>query len=82
MYLVKAVIFLVGYIIIYFLVENVLKPKLMGKEFNIFILMIFISLLFWSWVLGATGVILAIPLTIMIKKSLEVISHKRAEKLS
>jgi len=80
--LVKAVIFLVGYIIIYFLVENVLKPKLMGKEFNIFILMIFISLLFWSWVLGATGVILAIPLTIMIKKSLEVISHKRAEKLS
>jgi len=80
--LIKAVIFLVGYIIIYFLVENVLKPKLMGKEFNISILMIFISLLFWSWVLGATGVILAIPLTIMIKKSLEVISHKRAEKLS
>lgn len=75
---IKALIVLIGYIIIDFLVENVYKPKLMGKEFNISILTIFISLLFWTWVLGAAGAILAIPLTIMIKKSFEISSRKQA----
>ncbi len=76
--LIKALIVIVGYVIINFLVDNVFKPKLMGKEFNISILTIFISLLFWTWVLGATGAILAIPLTIMIKKSFEISSRKQA----
>ena len=34
------------------------------------LLEIFLSLMFWGWVLGATGAILAVPLTIVVKKLL------------
>jgi predicted PurR-regulated permease PerM len=63
-----AVIVLVGFVLINSFVENVIKPRLMGKELDMSILLIFISLLFWSWVLGAIGAILAIPLTMTLKK--------------
>jgi predicted PurR-regulated permease PerM len=34
--------------------------------------MIFVSFIFWSWVLGAIGVILAVPPTIMLEKIWEI----------
>ena len=46
--------------------DNVVKPKLMGKGLGLSPLVIILSLLFWSFVLGAVGAILAVPLTIAI----------------
>lgn len=46
--------------------ENFLKPRIMGESLNISPLLIFVSLVFWSWVLGGAGAILAIPLTLML----------------
>ncbi len=67
-----AVIVVVGFVVMNAIVENVVKPRLMGKELDMSILLIFLSLIFWSWVLGAIGAILAIPLTITLKKIWEV----------
>ena len=44
--------------------DNVVKPKLMGTGLGLSPLVIVISLMFWSLVLGPVGAILAVPLTI------------------
>ena len=67
-----AIIVIVGFIIINGIVENVIRPKFMGKELNISLTMIFLSLIFWTWILGAMGAILAIPLTISAMKAWEI----------
>ena len=65
-----ALIVLAGYVLINGSVQNFLQPKLMGKGLNISPLVIFLSLFFWGWVLGPMGALLAVPLTMMIKKIL------------
>lgn len=57
----------IGYWILNFIGDNIIKPRFMKKGFDISILVIILSLLFWSWVLGSIGTILAIPLTLTIK---------------
>lgn len=57
----------IGYWILNFIGDNIIKPRFMKKGLDISILAIILSLLFWSWVLGSVGTILAIPLTLFIK---------------
>jgi predicted PurR-regulated permease PerM len=64
----RAVIVVVGFILINAVVENVLKPRFIGQELELSLLEIFLSLVFWGWVLGAIGAILAVPLTIVLKE--------------
>jgi predicted PurR-regulated permease PerM len=42
---------------------NVLEPRLMGYQLRMSPLVILISLIFWYWVWGAIGMVLAVPLT-------------------
>jgi predicted PurR-regulated permease PerM len=65
---IHCVIVVVGFIVINTIVDNIVKPRFLGKEFNISILMVFLSLLFWGWVLGAIGAILGVPMTMAVKK--------------
>ena len=64
----QSLIVIVGFIVINSLVDNVLKPRFLGQEFNISILTVFVSLLFWGWVLGPIGAILGVPMTMAVKK--------------
>lgn len=41
---------------------NVLYPKFIGKRLNLNPLAVSLSLLFWAWIWGAAGLLLAIPL--------------------
>jgi len=70
----KSIIVIAGFIVINNLADNVLKPKLMKQGLDISILLIFLSLMFWSWVLGPIGAILAIPLTLLVKRLIAEIS--------
>jgi predicted PurR-regulated permease PerM len=72
---ISCLILIVGFVIINGLFDNVIKPKFVGKEFNMSILTIFLSLLFWSWVLGAIGAILSVPLTITVKRIWEILNE-------
>lgn len=60
----------IGYVVLNFIGDNIIKPRFMKKGFDISILTIILSLLFWSWVLGPIGVILAIPLTLAVRNML------------
>ena len=67
----------VGFIVVNFAVGNVLEPRVMGKGLNLSALVVFLSLVFWGWVLGPVGMLLSIPLTMMVKIALESFEETR-----
>jgi len=51
--------------------DNAVTPRRMGKGLNLPILLVFLSFLWWSWVFGFVGALLAIPATLFVKTLLQ-----------
>jgi AI-2 transport protein TqsA len=49
------------------IVDNGISPNVMGKSVGISSLVVFLSLMFWVWVLGGIGGLICVPLTLMVK---------------
>jgi predicted PurR-regulated permease PerM len=63
----QMLIVVVLYIVINFVVDNVIKPRFIEEGVNISVLMTFLSLVLWGWVLGPIGAILAVPMAIIVQ---------------
>ena len=59
------------------IVGSILEPRFMGKGLNLSSLVVFLSLVFWGWVLGPVGMLLSVPLTITVKIALEKFDETR-----
>jgi predicted PurR-regulated permease PerM len=59
----KALLVLVGNILINGTVQNVVQPKLMGDEVDLSPLSITAFLFIWTWIIGPVRALLAVPLT-------------------
>ena len=60
-----------GYFAVNVVVGNVLEPRITGKGLGLSALVVFLSLVFWGWVLGPVGMLLSVPLTMTVKIALE-----------
>ena len=56
-----------GFILIHVITCNLLAPMVLGRKMPLNTVAVLISLLFWGWVWGIVGVIMAVPITVMIQ---------------
>jgi len=63
----QMLIVIAAFILINFLVDNVIKPRFIEEGVNISVAVTFISLIIWAWVLGPIGAILAVPMSMVVQ---------------
>jgi AI-2 transport protein TqsA len=65
------------YLIINVTIGNFLEPMLLGERFGISTVIVILSVLFWGFVWGPVGMLLAVPLTMLVKVMLDNSSDLR-----
>jgi AI-2 transport protein TqsA len=73
----RALLFIVGVIVINIVAENVLSPMLMGRGLNLSPSVVFLSFMLWVWVLGGPGAFLAVPITLFVIGMLDTFPETR-----
>ena len=61
---------IVVYSVINFVIQSIIQPKFVSDAVNISLTVTFLSLVFWTFVIGPIGAILAVPLTLLVKSLL------------
>jgi predicted PurR-regulated permease PerM len=64
---VVALLVFAGYQVVNTVIDNIIGPRFIGRQMNISALVSFLSVIFWTWLLGATGALLAVPLTVLLQ---------------
>lgn len=72
-----AIAVLAGCGVINVLVEYVLFPNMAGRSLSLSPAVVFISLIFWGWILGGIGVLIAVPLTLAVQMVCELFDETR-----
>jgi AI-2 transport protein TqsA len=73
----SALLTILGFVVVHVVLGNILEPKLTGKGMSLSTLVVFLSLVFWGWVLGPIGMILSVPMTSLVKIALESYEETR-----
>jgi len=74
---VRALLVVAGFLLFQLVYSTILEPRLLGNSLGLSPLVVFLSLVFWGWVLGPIGMILSVPLTSLLKIAFESSAHLR-----
>ena len=55
------------YLLLHLLEANLITPVLLGRRFTLNPVVIFVSLIFWTWLWGVPGALLSVPILVTIK---------------
>jgi predicted PurR-regulated permease PerM len=55
------------YLLLHLLEANLITPVLLGRRFTLNPVVIFVSLIFWTWLWGVSGALLSVPILVSIK---------------
>lgn len=58
---------IVVYSVLNVVIQSIIQPKFVGDAVGLSVTLTFLSLVFWAWVLGPLGAVLAIPVTLLAK---------------
>jgi len=72
-----AIAVIAGCGVINVLVEYVLFPNIAGRSLSLSPAVVFLSLIFWGWILGGIGVLIAVPLTLAVQMVCELFDETR-----
>ena len=75
-----AILVALGYLVVNVVMGSFLEPRFMGRGLGLSTLVVFLSLVFWGWVLGPVGMVLSVPLTVTLKIALE--SSERTNRIA
>ncbi len=67
----SAIAVAVGYTAINVFLGNFVEPMMMGHRFGMSTLVVIVSVMFWGWVWGPVGMLLAVPIMMMLKVVLD-----------
>ena len=63
----QAVLVIVAYSVINVMIQSLLQPKFVGDAVGLSVTLTFLSLVFWTFVIGPLGALLAVPLSLFAK---------------
>ena len=55
------------YLVVNFVLTSLVQPHFVGDAVGLSITVTFLALVFWGWLLGPVGAVLAVPLTLLVK---------------
>jgi AI-2 transport protein TqsA len=55
------------YCVLNFIIQSIIQPHYVGDSVGLGLTTTFLALIFWAWLLGPIGALLAIPLTLLVK---------------
>jgi predicted PurR-regulated permease PerM len=58
---------IVLYSLINMVIQSIIQPRYVGETVGLSTTLTFVSLIFWAWILGPVGALLAVPMTLFFR---------------